>query len=160
MDEKEFLDVFGKVFEHSPWVAKRAWDTGLDESHDGREALHSLFEKIIRDSSDKEKMALVKSHPCLAAPLPRDQSSAASRNEQQRAGLTSLDDAGRKHFAELNEKYLAKFGFPFILAVEGLGKEEILNAFERRCALDDRKKEFMTALEQVIKIGKLRMSRM
>ena len=152
--------MFGKIFEHSPWVAERAWDNGLGEEEDSVEALHSLLSGVVGVAKSQEQMQLVANHPQLAAPVPAGEANEASRDEQARAGLDSLDEAGRDRFAELNAAYLEKFGFPFILAVEGLQSDDILERFERRASSDDRGEELQAALDEVIKIARLRLERM
>ena len=152
--------MFGKIFEHSPWVAERAWDNGLGEEEDSVEALHSLLSGVVGVAKRQEQMQLVANHPQLAVPVPAGEANEASRDEQARAGLDSLDEAGRDRFAELNAAYLAKFGFPFILAVEGLQSDDILERFERRVSSDDRGEELQAALDEVIKIARLRLERM
>ena len=154
------MGAFSMVFEHSPWVAERAWGKGVDASCDSPDGLHALFEEVITAASDDERLALVREHPRLAAPVPGGAGNEQSRGEQARAGLSSLDGAQRARFAELNEAYEARFGFPFVLAVEGLGAEEILEEFGRRAEGDDREAELATALSEVLRIGRLRLGRM
>ena len=79
-----------------------------------------------------------------------------STNEQASAGLDALTDEEKRKFTELNEAYVGRFGFPFIIAVRGLTKPEILAAFERR-AKNGREEEFATACRQVERIALLRL---
>ncbi|MBA3324275.1 MAG: 2-oxo-4-hydroxy-4-carboxy-5-ureidoimidazoline decarboxylase, partial [Rhodobacteraceae bacterium] len=79
--------------------------------------------------------------------------------EQAAAGLEALTDAERARFTELNDAYTATFGFPFIIAVRGLDKADILAAFEKRIG-NDRATEFAAAAAQVERIALLRLREM
>jgi 2-oxo-4-hydroxy-4-carboxy--5-ureidoimidazoline (OHCU) decarboxylase len=56
----------------------------------------------------------------------------------------------------LNHDYTAKFGHPFIIAVRGLSRSDILAAFHQRVG-NDPATEFRTALNEVHKIARLRL---
>jgi OHCU decarboxylase len=100
---------------------------------------------------------VLKTHPDLAGKLAQAKRlTAESTAEQASAGLDALTDAERARFTELNSAYVAAFGFPFIIAVRGLAKGDILAAFERRIA-NDRATEFVTACRQVERIALLRL---
>ena len=104
----------------------------------------------------EQKLALIRAHPDLAGRLAPPDLTAASRAEQSGAGLGELDEAERARFLELNERYRGRFGFPFILAVKGRTKEEILAAFEERLAHEP-EREFDTALSEIETIALLRL---
>ena len=59
-------------------------------------------------------------------------------------------------FKKLNIEYKKKFNFPFIIAVKGKNKNEILNYFRERIknSLDE---EFFEAKKQVKKIATFRL---
>ncbi|MNY48280.1 Uric acid degradation bifunctional protein PucL [compost metagenome] len=59
-------------------------------------------------------------------------------------------------FTTLNAAYTTKFGFPFIIAVKGLNKDDILAAFETRI-FNSAEEEFATACAQVERIAHLRL---
>lgn len=160
MSREDFIATFGGVFERSPWVAELAWDGGIGEEHDEVESLHALMASVVRGAPPERRLELLRSHPRLAAPVPEGAEGDASRGEQARAGLAGLDGAGRMRFAELNEKYEGRHGFPFILAVEGMQSDGILAEFERRCAEGDSEAEMRAAVEEVIKIAGFRLARM
>ncbi len=84
---------------------------------------------------------------------------AESTKEQAGAGLDALTDKERENFTELNTAYTAKFGFPFIIAVKGLNKDQILEQFRQRVH-HDRDQEFTTACKQVERIALLRLKEM
>lgn len=160
LSHAEFLEVFGKVFENAPWVAELAWQQGIKDSHNNIDNLHGLLAAIIRAASAKTQAALIAGHPRLAAKVPMTEACAASRGEQDRAGLASLDTDQQTEFASLNTAYEQKFGFPFILAVEGLDAATILAQFRQRLTSDDMAGERTAALEQIIRIGRLRLNKL
>jgi urate oxidase len=155
-----FVDRFGGVFEHSPWVAESAFDAGLDATCETANGLHGLMAHAMMAGDDVKKLALIMAHPDLAGRLARaGRLTAESTKEQASAGLDQLTDDERARFTELNDAYKARFGFPFIMAVKGRSKDEIMSAFERRIA-HDRGQEFSTALEEISRIALLRLSDM
>ena len=108
----------------------------------------------------EERLGTLRAHPDLAGRLAQAKRlTAESTAEQASAGLDALTDAEREHFTALNAAYAEKFGFPFIIAVRGLSKAEILAAFESR--LDNtREAEFATATAEVERIARLRLADM
>jgi 2-oxo-4-hydroxy-4-carboxy-5-ureidoimidazoline decarboxylase len=153
----EFIAHFGGIFEHSPWVADRAYSslTKITAAE-----VHREMSKAFRAASDDERLAVLRAHPDLAGKLAAAKRlTADSTAEQASAGLDALTDDERQKFTTLNETYVAKFGFPFIIAVRGLGKSEILSAFEKRVS-NSRDDEFATACAQVEKIARLRLETM
>ena len=158
MDRNSFVAAFGQVFEHSPWIAAAAFDRGLPADADRAEGLHRALSAVLREASAEQQRALIDAHPDLAGRLARaGRLTASSTKEQASAGLDQLTDAERARFTALNEAYQARFGFPFIMAVKGRSKDEILAAFERRLA-HDRATELETALEQIERIALLRLT--
>lgn len=157
MDRATFVRTFGHVFEHSPWIAATAFDRGLPDDADTAGGLHRAMCGVLHDASDEQKRALIDAHPDLAGRLARAGGlTEGSSREQAGAGLDRLSEDEYARFSALNEAYKARFGFPFIIAVKGLGKDEILAAFERRLQ-NDRPTEFATALEQIERIALLRL---
>jgi 2-oxo-4-hydroxy-4-carboxy-5-ureidoimidazoline decarboxylase len=155
LDEAGFVSSLGHVFEHAPWVAQR---TASRRPFAGRAALHAAMVAVIAEASEAEKLALLRGHPELAgkAAIAGDLT-ADSRREQKGAGLDQLTPAEYQRFHALNDAYKQKFGFPFIVAVKGLTKHDILTAYAAR--LDStRARELDTALEQVGRIGGFRLA--
>ena len=160
LSRNAFVDRFGGVFEHSPWVAEAAFDAGLDDGCDRASGLHALMSRAMMAGTDEQKLALIMAHPDLAGRLARaGRLTAESTKEQASAGLDQLTDDERVRFTELNDAYKARFGFPFIMAVKGRSKGEIMDAFERRIA-HDRTQEFSTALSEISRIALLRLGDM
>jgi 2-oxo-4-hydroxy-4-carboxy-5-ureidoimidazoline decarboxylase len=154
MNLDDFRHALGGVFEHSPWVAERAWPARPFPS---LEALHTAMTRVVRDASRDEQLALLRAHPDLAGRAARaGDLSAASRGEQSGAGLDRLSDEEYERFGRLNAGYREKFGFPFIIAVRQHDKAAILGAFERRLG-HSVEIEMEAALAQVFAIARLRL---
>lgn len=155
MDRDAFVGRFGPVFEHSPWIVEQAWEAGLRP--DTAEGLHAALVAVLRDAPRERQEALLDAHPDLAGKLAvRGELTADSTAEQASAGLDRCTPEEFARFTALNEAYKARFGFPFILAVKGRTRAEILEAFERR--IDNApEEEFATALAQVERIALLRL---
>ena len=155
-----FVARFGGVFEHSAWVAEGAFDRGLEPEAITAAGLHAAMVDMMRAAPRDMQLALINAHPDLAGRLARaGQLTADSTKEQASAGLDLLTDDERARFEAMNESYKARFGFPFIMAVKGASKAQILEAFERRLGHDEGQ-EFATALEQIEKIVRLRLDDM
>ena len=160
MDKDGFVSRFGGVFEHSPWIAERAHDAGIGPANDTAEGLHHAMTIQFRLADHEERLAVLNAHPDLAGKLAAAKKlTAESTSEQASAGLDALTDEERATFTDLNGAYTSKFGFPFIIAVKGLTKPEILSAFKSRID-NDRETEFATACAQVEKIALLRLKDM
>ncbi len=155
-----FVARFGSIYEHSPWIAERAYALELGPAHDTAIGLANALARAFRSSSEDERLGVLTAHPDLAGKLAAAKRlTAESTAEQAGAGLDALTDAEKVRFTELNDAYLAKFGFPFIIAVRGLDKARILQAFETRIA-HDRDTEFAAACAQVERIALLRLKDM
>lgn len=156
MNRMLFVDIFGDIFEHSPWITERTFDAGLTPGQDTAEGLHAAMVQVLSEASQGQKLALINAHPDLAGRLKLADLTSDSRNEQSSAGLDSLTEAERDRFLKLNDAYKQKFGFPFIMAVKGRSKDEILAAFEERLE-HEADEEFETAIVQIELIGLLRL---
>jgi OHCU decarboxylase len=157
LNRVQFLQAQGRVYEHSPWIAEQLWDAGLKRAHDEIEALHRDLAAIVDAAPRDRQLALLNAHPDLAGRLAmRGELTAESTSEQAGAGLDKCSPEEFRRFTELNSAYKAKFGFPFILAVKGKGRAEILQNFEQRIH-NEPDVEFRTALNEVHKIALLRL---
>ena len=157
MDRAAFVARFGGIFEHSPWVADRAFDLELGPAHDGATGLHNALARVFRSAGHDERLGVLRAHPDLAGKLAQARRlTAESTGEQASAGLDSLSDAARARFEALNTAYVTRHGFPFIIAVRDHTKTGILAAFERRLAQDSAT-EFAEACRQVERIAELRL---
>ena len=154
----DFIERFGGVFEHSPWIAERAFDNGLIAEPLAADAVHEALCKEFRKASHDERLGVLRAHPDLAGKLAiAGGLTEESKSEQAGAGLDRLSADEHARFTELNSRYMRDFGFPFIIAVKGLTKDDILANFEARVA-NDAATEFETACAEVEKIAGFRVS--
>jgi len=123
------------TYEHSPWIPERAaaWRPFKSLVH----LKHALVQAV-REGGRDAQLGLIRAHPELAGKAMVSKTlTAESTNEQGKAGLTDCTPEEFAHLQDLNARYNAKFGFPFILAVRGprglgLNRHEIIATFERR----------------------------
>jgi len=157
LDKNDFVQRYGSIFEHSPWIAERAWEGELAPANDTAIGLHFALRCQFRMASEQERLAVLNAHPDLAGKLAAAQRlTAESTAEQASVGLDALTDGERQRFTMLNTAYVDKFGFPFIIAVRDNTKESILAAFETRLK-NSAEAEFATACAQVERIALLRL---
>jgi OHCU decarboxylase len=157
MAHDRFVDRFGSIFEHSPWIADRAWGLELGPAHDSAIGLHNALARMFRASSKEMRLDVLRAHPDLAGKLAAARRlTLESTHEQASAALDALTDNDRATFQRLNDEYVAKHGFPFIIAVRDNTKNSILAAFARRIN-NDTDTEFATACAQVERIAELRL---
>ena len=157
LDRTQFVTLYGRVYEHSPWIAEAAWSMGLKPQHDTVEGLHQELAAIVDAAPRERQLSLLNAHPDLAGRLAvRGELTVESTSEQASAGLDTCSPEEFRRFTELNEAYRRKFPFPFIMAVKSKSRAEILEAFERRIRHDEAL-EFRTALTEVHRIALLRL---
>lgn len=157
MTREAFVAAYGGIFEHSPWIAERAFELELGPAHDCAAGIHNALARMFRSASEEERLGVLKAHPDLAGKLAAaGRLTAESTSEQASAGLDLLTDDERETFTQLNADYVAKHGFPFIVAVRDHDKASILAAFERRIG-NDRETEFAEACRQVERIARFRL---
>ena len=150
-----FVRDFGSVYENSSWIAEEAWRRGVCGTAAGDTA--SALREVVENSGRQAQLALLRAHPDLAGRLAmRDALTPESASEQSGAGLDRCSPAEFAEFQELNERYKKKFGFPFIFAVRGRNRREILEAFRQRVENNSRS-EFREALNQVHRIARFRI---
>lgn len=151
MNKEEFVQKAGWVFEHSPWVASKAWESMPFQSC---EHLLQTMINIVQNAEESKQLALLRAHPDLGTRL---QMSEVSQKEQAGAGLNQLTKEEFEEFVTLNQRYVQKFNFPFIMAVKGQNKESILAAMNQRLhnAYDE---EYNIALHEVYKIAGFRLN--
>lgn len=150
LDQASFIEALGWIFEHSPWVAERAFDGRPFASLD---ALHDKMTEQVERAAFAEKLALLNAHPDLGA---RARLSQASTAEQAGAGLDSLTPGEFEQLHRLNAAYRKRFGFPFLLAVKGSTKHDILRALQARMEATP-EDEFREGLRQVYHIARFRL---
>ncbi len=154
-DKAEFVARYGGIYEHSPWVAERAFERLSAE----RElTLAEAMARVVDEAGEEKQLALIRAHPDLAGRAAvQGELTAASTGEQASAGIDQCTPEEFARFTELNDRYREKFGFPFVMAVRGSNRHAILAAFEERLA-NDPAAEFARALAEIHKIARLRLA--
>ena len=150
LDRSGFVEAVGWVFEHSPWVAERAFDARPFANLD---ALHAVMTEQVENATFAESLALLQAHPDLGA---RARLSPASTEEQAGAGLDSLTPGEFEQLHRLNAAYRNRFRFPFLLAVKGSTKHDVLRALQARIQSSP-EEEYREALRQVYRIARFRL---
>jgi len=151
LSKAEFISIFGNIFEKTKWVAEKCYES---KPYNNLDELVSKMMKIFENIEKERLLKILNSHPDLAVEkkLTKD-----SKNEQKNASLNQCTEKEFLEFKKLNEEYKKKFGFPFIIAVKGKNKEEILNSFRQRIT-NNINLEFEEAKKQVKKIASFRLS--
>ena len=158
MDKHDFIGRYGGIYEHSPWVAEQVASiaAGVDDVAE----LARLMAECVDNASEEMQLALIRAHPDLAGRAQiAGQLTADSTEEQASAGLDKCSKVEYERFQALNDAYKEKFGFPFVMAVRGSTRQEILDAFSQRLQ-NDYALEFETALVEIHKIARLRLEAM
>ena len=155
LSQIRFNEIFANIFEKTKWIAERLYN---QKPFNSFEDLCSKILEIFKTTSKKNQLKIIKAHPDLADKTKISLLNIDSRTEQNRAGLDQCSEKEFREFKNLNNEYKKKFGFPFILAVEGKNKTEILNKFKKRI-LNSADDEFKEAISQVCKIANLRLNK-
>jgi len=157
LDRDAFIAAFADIYEHSPWIAAQAYDQGMSRDLDQVDALHRRMSDILLQAEPARQLALIQAHPDLAGKAAIDgQLTAASTAEQAGAGIHLCTPEEFQRFTQLNARYTGTFGFPFIMAVKGSDRHQILAAFEARLHHTP-DEEFRCALDEINKIARFRL---
>lgn len=157
VDNKAFLERFADIYESSPWVAEALWDKRSTIDVNRCEDVARAMAEIVDNAGEAAQLRLIKAHPELAGKAARaGQLTSASASEQAGAGLDNCSVEEVAAFRELNEAYSTKFGFPFIVAVAGLTRHQILAQFSARLG-NSPGEEQATALQQIHRIARFRL---
>ncbi|MBL8474178.1 MAG: 2-oxo-4-hydroxy-4-carboxy-5-ureidoimidazoline decarboxylase [Rhodocyclaceae bacterium] len=155
LDQAHFVALLGGVFEHSPWVAERAWAARPFAT---TAQLHAAMVAAVMAAGPELQLALIGAHPELAGKeAVAGTLTADSRGEQSGAGLDRCSSQELSELRELNRRYRAAHGFPFVMAVKGYGRAEILAALRARVEQTTRT-EFARCLQEIAKIGAWRLA--
>ena len=150
LNKSEFISIFGNVFEKTEWIAEKCYES---KPYNNTDELVSKMINIYERAEKNKHLEILNSHPDLAV---EKKLTDDSKNEQKNASLNECTNEEFIEFKKLNEEYKKKFGFPFIIAVKGKNKEEILNSFRQRIT-NNINSEFEEAKKQVKKIASLRL---
>jgi 2-oxo-4-hydroxy-4-carboxy-5-ureidoimidazoline decarboxylase len=159
VNASEFVAVYGGIYEHSPWVAERVHAV-LGEREADAELLTRLMADCVDNAAVEAQLELIRAHPDLAGKAQvAGELTPDSTEEQSRAGLDQCSTEEFELFQLRNAAYKEKFEFPFIKAVRNSNRVEILEAFISRLE-NDYNAEFETALQEIHKIARLRLTAM
>jgi len=150
LNRDKFVSLFGVIFEKTQWIAEKLFD---HKPFKNKEDLINKMFQIYESTQKNEVLVILKSHPKLAV---EKNLTKHSSEEQSHANLKNCTDEEYNEFKRLNNEYEEKFGFPFIIAVKGKNKIEILNNFRQRIN-NDIELEFSEAKSQVRKIAQFRL---
>ncbi len=157
LERSAFVEAFADIYEHSPWVAEKAYDLGQLQEIDQIEALHQRMSDILLSADHAAQLALINAHPDLAGKAAiQGELTESSTNEQAGAGIHQCTAEEFERFTELNDAYKEKFKFPFIMAVKGSNRHQILASFEKRIH-NSTEAEFKEALAQINLIALFRL---
>ena len=150
LNKSDFISIFGNVFEKTERIAAQAYAL---KPFNNFEELFSKMMEIFENTNKENHIKILNDHPDLAVERKLTDD---SKNEQKNASLNQCTSEEFIEFKKLNEEYKKKFGFPFIIAVKGNNKEEILNSFRQRIT-NNINLEFEEAKKQVKKIASFRL---
>lgn len=158
MDRLEFVDSFGAVYEHSPWVAERAL---ARRPFANRAALVAAMQSVVAEAPREAQLALIRAHPELAgAETAAGRLTAHSSGEQARLGFSTLGRTEFKRMSELNRRYRERHGFPCIIALAlHATRESVFAEFEKRIG-NDTDAEIALALDQIGHIARGRLEKL
>lgn len=154
MPAKQFVEALGGVFEHSPWVARKA---EARRPFGSIAQLHAAMVAEIEAAGGEAQLALIRAHPDLSGKVSvANPLTPESAREQAGAGLHQCSPEERRRLLQLNRDYSSRFGFPFILAVRGYDRAGVIEQLEKRIALDP-ESERLESLRQIYRIALLRL---
>jgi len=154
LSQPDFVSHLDGIFEHSPWIAERTWAQRPFDSIDG---LHAAMLAVLDTASTAEQLALICAHPELAGKEAEEGTlTTASTGEQRGAGLDQCSKDELQRLRSLNKAYRERFGFPFVVAVKGLSRHQIMDGVEARLS-NDRDTEFARCLQEIGKIARFRL---
>jgi OHCU decarboxylase len=154
LDRGAFVERYGPLFEHSPWVAEDAFS---DRPFADEDELFEALRAAMYSAPRERQLALIRAHPDLEGKAAIEGSlTKSSRSEQSSAGLNRLTPDEYEEFTRTNEAYRERFGFPFVVCVREHTKESILRVAAERLE-HTRDEEVRVALEEIAKIARLRL---
>jgi OHCU decarboxylase len=156
MNLEEFVRRYGGIYERSSWVAEETFADGVDS--DDMDSLALLLAECVDNASYGRRLELIRAHPDLAGRAAvAGELTNESSEEQTSAGIDQCTPEEFARFQDLNNRYKAKFGFPFVMAVRGSSRKAILSAFESRLQ-NETEEEFERAISEIHKIARLRLA--
>ena len=154
LSRTEFIEIFANIFEKTKWIAEKLYN---QKPFDDFKDLCSKMLGIFETAGKETQLKILEAHPDLADKVTVNLLTSNSRSEQSNAGLDQCSEEEFNEFKNLNKSYRQKYGFPFVIAVKGKNKIEILSEFRKRI-LNSVDEEFNEAIIQVGKIANLRLN--
>ena len=154
LSRSEFVEIFANIFEKTKWIAEKLYN---QKPFDNFRDLSSKMLGIFETAGKETQLKILGAHPDLADKVTVNLLTSNSRSEQSNAGLDQCSEEEFNEFKNLNKSYRQKYGFPFVIAVKGKNKIEILSEFRKRI-LNSVDEEFNEAIIQVGKIANLRLN--
>ena len=154
LSRSEFVEIFANIFEKTKWIAEKLYN---QKPFDDFKDLCSKMLGIFETAGKETQLKILGAHPDLADKVTVNLLTSNSRSEQSNARLDQCSEEEFNEFKNLNKSYRQKYGFPFIIAVKGKNKIEILSEFRKRI-LNSVDEEFNEAIIQVGKIANLRLN--
>ena len=152
----EFISFFTNLFEESDWIIEELYSLKpFNNFKDIELKMNNIFDL----SSKKMQLQVLLNHPDLADKAKIKKLTNESKFEQKNSHLDECSEYEYEEFKRLNNEYKTKFGFPFILAIMGKNKDEILSIFKSRIQ-SKIEVEFNQAKKEVKKIAKLRLEQL
>ena len=155
LSEVQFIKLFANIFENSQFIAEALYKKKGDGFNDFKDLINKMMD-IFESTTKEQKLKILNAHPDLADKAKIASLTSDSKNEQNSVGLDQCTEDEFNEFKKLNDIYKKKFNFPFILAVKGKNKNEILDNFKKRISFNPTT-EFDEALKQVKQIASLRL---
>jgi len=154
LSRSEFVEIFANIFEKTKWIAEKLYN---QKPFDDFKDLCSKMLGIFETAGKETQLKILGAHPDLADKITVNLLTSNSWSEQSNAGLDQCSEEEFNEFKNLNKSYRQKYGFPFVIAVKGKNKIEILSEFRKRI-LNSVDEEFNEAIIQVGKIANLRLN--
>ena len=154
LSRSEFVEIFANIFEKTKWIAEKLYN---QKPFDDFKDLCSKMLGIFETAGKETQLKILEAHPDLADKVTVNLLTSNSRSEQSNAGLDQCSEEEFNEFKNLNKSYRQKYGFPFVIAVKGKNKIEILSKFRKRI-LNSVDEEFSEAIIQIGKIANLRLN--
>ena len=155
LSEIQFIKIFANIFENSQFIAEALYKKKGDGFNDFKDLINKMMD-VFESTTKEQKLKILNAHPDLADKAKISSLTSDSKNEQNSVGLDQCTEDEFNEFKKLNDIYKKKFNFPFIIAVKGKNKNEILNNFRKRVSSEP-EIEFDEAIKQVKKIASLRL---
>jgi OHCU decarboxylase len=147
----DFIEAVHVLFEPAPPLAERLLQRRPFQTYD---EIIDAADEIIQNMCDSDKVIVVNAHPRIGAPT---QTLSALSKKEQGAPVENLD-AVLARLAVLNQQYENKFGFKFVVFVNGRSRAEIVSVLEGRMH-NSRAMELATGLRDMIAIARDRLSK-